>query len=358
MSKVFFVKNKPQGADMINLVLKYNRVFIGYPAWKNGIERNPEDIARAVYDMKRDDFTKSDLSDKLNKRQKNGTFRHVKYAKKVQPGDYVIVPRVGSGTCFIGKIESPFEIDVDLSRHKEYLRLRKEQNLDTTEVVNGQKIYSHLGDVIQSWKVESFQEVPFPLVPRWISYRLMHRSTIGWIRNKLNGQLNAYQTIDKIYNDEYQFDSSFTDNVEVIKKRLYERTTPDELEVMITSLMKLEYPNLLWTHTGGSGDGGADGLGMSQNRSNEIKSIIQSKWMSSNFKSIANELKERLDDSDSRYPSVIIATLLSNIDNFKESDNYSSIRWLDADDIANLLLKYPNSDFSIRLNIKSNQKPS
>lgn len=140
MSKVFFVKNKPQGADMINLVLKYNRVFIGYPAWKNGIERNPEDIARAVYDMKRDDFTKSDLSDKLNKRQKNGTFRHVKYAKRVQPGDYVIVPRVGSGTCFIGKIESPFEIDVDLSRHKEYLNLRKQQKLDATEVVNGQKI--------------------------------------------------------------------------------------------------------------------------------------------------------------------------------------------------------------------------
>lgn len=179
----------------------------------------------------------------------------------------------------------------------------------------------------------------------------MSRNTIGWIHDKLSGELNVYKTTQKLYNHKYQFNNSPTDKLKVIKKRLYERTTPDELEVMITSLMKLEYPNLMWTHTGGSGDGGADGLGMIPNESNEIKTIIQCKWMSNNFKSIANELKDRLNNKAQEYPSLVIATLLSDINGYKDSDDFNNIRWLDADEIAKLLIKYPTSDFSRRLNI-------
>lgn len=130
MPSVFYVKNKPQGADIIDIVLKYNRVFIGYPAWRDGVERNPQNIKDALFDMHRDDFTKNDLGGNLTRAQKNGTFRHIKYAKEVEQGDFVIVPRVGKGECYIGKIESPFEIDVNLARHEEYLGSYEAKDLE------------------------------------------------------------------------------------------------------------------------------------------------------------------------------------------------------------------------------------
>jgi hypothetical protein len=40
--RVFFVKCRPQGADIIDLVLAEKRVFIGYPPWRRGVPYNPD----------------------------------------------------------------------------------------------------------------------------------------------------------------------------------------------------------------------------------------------------------------------------------------------------------------------------
>jgi hypothetical protein len=52
--------------------------------------------------------------------------------------------------------------------------------------------------------------------------------------------------------------------------------SPSALEHLCVALLQLEYPDELWWHIGGSGDGGADGLGYSDQW--ESTGLLQCKW--------------------------------------------------------------------------------
>jgi hypothetical protein len=65
---------------------------------------------------------------------------------------------------------------VDKPKWKErYLQRRLDLGLDCDNEA------SHVGDVVQSWRFSRAVSVPFGQIPRWISYRLLSRSTIGEI---------------------------------------------------------------------------------------------------------------------------------------------------------------------------------
>ena len=47
---VFLSRNKPQGADVIDICEKYDRTFIGYPAWRKGYP-DLSDLAKDMIDL-------------------------------------------------------------------------------------------------------------------------------------------------------------------------------------------------------------------------------------------------------------------------------------------------------------------
>ncbi len=67
--RVFFVKCRPQNADIIDIVRSEGRVFIGYPPWRRNAAYDPANIPACV---------------------------------------------VGDGKCWIGEIDSKVELKVSL----------------------------------------------------------------------------------------------------------------------------------------------------------------------------------------------------------------------------------------------------
>ena len=64
----------------------------------------------------------------------------------------VVIPRPGEGVCHIGRVSTGFYAS---------------------------NIRSHIGDVVQSWAMDEFRVVAFPMIPGWMKYRLLSRTTIG-----------------------------------------------------------------------------------------------------------------------------------------------------------------------------------
>src|SRR5207245_200609 len=103
-------------------------------------------------------------------------------ATNVVPGCFAMIPRPGAGLCYVAKIAAPFQLVDHPGWFDEYLDLRGAQGLDIDDR------QSHVGDVVQCWRVEKFVPIPFPLIPRWITYRLLSRNTIGVINDRPDGK--------------------------------------------------------------------------------------------------------------------------------------------------------------------------
>jgi hypothetical protein len=135
--RVFFVKCRPQGADIIDLVLAEKRVFIGYPPWRRGVPYNPKNISSRVVDLRNSgDGWKSEVRDYHQSMKTNQGF-----ASSVEKGWIVAIPRPGNGICWIAEIAGPFEL-VDKPKWKDrYLQRRLDLGLDCDNEA------SHVGDV-------------------------------------------------------------------------------------------------------------------------------------------------------------------------------------------------------------------
>jgi hypothetical protein len=249
--RVFFVKCRPQGADIIDLVLSEKRVFIGYPPWRRGVPYNPQNIASCVIDLRNaGEGWKSKVRDYHQSMKTNQGF-----ASSVEKGWIVAIPRPGKGICWIAEIAGPFEL-VEKPRWKErYLQHRLELGL------NCENEASHVGDVVQSWHFSRAVPVPFGQIPRWISYRLLSRSTIGEIYGVPELGLRAHAVLKRFIDGVSQPPLSETNDVEEIARRLVTFVSPSALEHLAVALLQLEHPRETWWHIGGSGDGGSDGLG-------------------------------------------------------------------------------------------------
>jgi hypothetical protein len=175
-------------------------------------------------------------------------------ALNVKKGDFVLVPRLENGVVYLGKIKNKFELVNDPPWADEYFDIRKEQHLSCDQPK------WHYGDIVQSWEVEDFRDIPFPFIPRWISYSLLAQRTIGWVRNRPNGLETAAEVLRQMYEDPRIHELRPTLNLKEIESRLLNLVSPSMLEHMVCALLQLEHPKYNWFHTGGTGDCGTDGM--------------------------------------------------------------------------------------------------
>lgn len=282
---VFYLKCRPQDADVLSLAKQYRRVFVGYPAWKARGQWNRHRVSDAIFDLRSGDWTPTDMDEhcqKLGYRRQVSLNRRV--AKQVEPGSYVLVPRPGAGLCYIGKISGHFELVDDPKWADEYLELRKAQGLPYEPEER------YLGDVVQTWPVEELRPVPFPIIPRWIMYRLLSRNTIGIIEDF--DQQSVLQVVESLYNGVYKDDLSPTRDIPEIRRRLVNWITPSSFEHLICDLLQLEHPDWHWFHIGGSGDGDADGLAIDTN--GKVVAAFQCKLRGKDPYGIGESLRNKL----------------------------------------------------------------
>jgi hypothetical protein len=107
---------------------------------------------------------------------------------------------------------------------------------------------------------------------------------------------------------------------------------PSSFEHLVVALLQLERPDEIWSHAGGSGDGGVDGLGT--NRDGHVVGLLQCKWLSDG----AELLFEHRDAETDPNIRLFVATLVHP----KLSEARGTIL-LDRSKIRRLLLKHADS---------------
>ena len=326
----FYVKCRPQEVDAAELALRLKRVFIGYPAWRKGKIWNKHNVCDSLMDISVPDslWQKDQLA--VRDSFKRQVSMNRKFAQSVGKGSFVVIPRPGDGVCHIGRISGKFELIDNPCWADEYLELRRKKGL----IVGSER--SHIGDVIQTWPVEEFRTVAFPLVPSWIRYRLLSRNTLGWINNRPDNARKATDVLRQMYDGTHEISLTQTDSIDEIESRLLDWTTPTSFEHLVCALLQCEFPNVRWVHTGGSGDGGTDGIAI--DREGRVVSALQCKWkMAGTPWNLGEELASQLQKKWEITPRVYVASLYHNA--IKEKSR-GDVTFLGRKYIAKLLLKY------------------
>lgn len=192
---LFFVKCRPQGADVWPIAEIERRVFIGYPLSKvAGARRDSwrkSGIRSILADLRASDFESIAAVPKRPGYKAQVTINR-RLAANVEPGSIVLVPRVESGVCYAGEVSDYFELVDHPIWGDAYLDLRRKAGLKV------EPEYSYIGDVVQTWSVRRWHTLVFPALPRWISYRLLSRNTVGVIRDLNDPRLSAMGTVREL----------------------------------------------------------------------------------------------------------------------------------------------------------------
>ena len=235
----------------------------------------------------------------------------------------------GEGVCHIGRIAGSFELVNDPPWADKWLdshvNERKKQKIGDEEWI---------ANVVQKWPVEGFAPVPFPLIPRWISYRLLSRDTIGWIFDRPVGKQSAVDVLEQLYEGKFSVYLEPTGDRREIEGRLLDWVSPSMFEHLVCELLQLEHPDLHWVHTGGSGDGGTDGMAI--NGAGQITALLQCKLhLKENPLNLGDALRKRAKTWEIE-PEIYVASLYD-----KQSDrSEEGITFLSRRGIAELLLKH------------------
>jgi hypothetical protein len=266
---VFFSRCRPQGSDTVDLVLRERRVFIGYPAWRKSVAPRRGHLREAVIDFQCSDEDWAPLyaSFGIERReyQKNRNF-----IRSVKPGAIALVPRPNRGVVYAGRVVVPFEVLDDPPWGDDYLRLRHAQGLDVEDE------FSHLADVAQCCEVDWFRAISLPLIPAWIRRSLFGRSTYGLVTSIAALDLDGFVILDQLLDNPRLAERAWTDDVTEVERRLVDAIGPNAFEHLCVALLQLEYPEHVWAHVGGSGDGGVDGIGSDAN--GRVVGLLQCKW--------------------------------------------------------------------------------
>jgi hypothetical protein len=327
MPLVFFCRCRPQDSDAIDIVLNTKRVFIGYAAWREGKFEQDHSFRSAIVDLSSTDQDGSVLDPQI----KNGYRRQISLNRNLVHeagiGSIVLVPRPARGIVYAGRTLG-FELVDDPSWGDEYLSLRSKQGLDV--VPRG----SHLSDVVQGWRIDRWQEIPFPSIPAWIRGSLLGRSTVGRIKPIHLGQLqlDPFTTLDHIIERPQRICPPKTTDHSEIEKRLVTDIGPSSFEHLVVALLQLERPEEIWSHVGGSGDGGVDGIGT--NTEGKVVGLLQCKWLYDG-RELPFESDTEIDPTIKRF----VATLIHPTD-LREA---RGTILLDRSTIAGLLLKHADS---------------
>ena len=271
---LFYVKCRPQGADVWPIAEKERRVFIGYPlskvagakwdSWRKG------GIRSILADLRASDF---EAIAAVPKRPgyKGQVTSNRRLAVSVEPGSIVLVPRVESGVCYAGEVSGYFELVDHPTWGDAYLDLRKKAGLKVDPE------YSYIGAVVQTWPVTRWHTLVFPALPIWISYRLLSRNTVGVIRDLDDPKISALETVQDLMALPPGKQYASTQGQQNLEQALLTWLTPTSFEHLVVDLLRLEAPDCVyWHHVGGSGDGGADGIAV--DTEGTLRAVLQCKW--------------------------------------------------------------------------------
>jgi hypothetical protein len=156
MVAVFYSRCRPQDSDPIEIVLRERRLFVGYPAFRNGVTPERGKLRDAIIDFHCDDAEWAKSTQSYDDRKMYSQTRN--FARSIQINDIALVPRPSRGVVYAGRVVSGFSVLDDASWVEDYLRIRKSQNLDTSDV------FSHIGDILQCCEVDEFRAVSFSRV--------------------------------------------------------------------------------------------------------------------------------------------------------------------------------------------------
>jgi hypothetical protein len=266
---VFFSRCRPQDADPIDIVVRERRVFIGWPAWRTGVEPRRGCLREAIVDFWCPDAEWAKLYAGFG-RERRHYQQNRNFARTITPGALALVPRPGLGVVYAGRVISGFEVLDDPPWADEYLKIRRGQGLDADDE------FSHLGDVAQCCMVDHFRALPFPLIPAWIRRSLLGRSTYGRVGPLPEFGLDPYDRLDTLLDCPGHAVRGWTSDLAEVERRLIDAVGPNSLEHLCVALLQLECPEDVWMHVGGSGDGGVDGIGADQ--CGTAVGILQTKW--------------------------------------------------------------------------------
>jgi hypothetical protein len=293
--RVFYVKSRPQNADIIEIVRDEQRVFIGYPPWC--AEYDPADMASCVVNLRTaSDGWRNEISGYHQAMTTNRRF-----AQSVNIGWIVAIPRPGDGLCWLAEIAQAFEVINDPPWRSRYLDMRRRLGLERSDEA------SHVGDVVQSWRISNLVSVPFGRIPRWISYRLLSRQTIGEISGVRERELSAYPVLKRAIDGISDPPLEETDDLIEIERRLLTFVSPAALEHLAVALLQVERPDEMWWHIGGSGDGGSDGLGYDRHWLQSGQ--VQCKWL---FK--GSRLSEIFEESRGTTKRILVSLIHGPVD--------------------------------------------
>jgi hypothetical protein len=261
---VFYSRCKPQEVDAIELVLKEKRIFIGYPMQRSGVVYDPRNLRTCVVDLSCEQGEWNAAHATSNKLRQYNQNRNLVAA--IEIGSIAMVPRPSLGVIYCGRIVSKFELVNAPPWYDRYMEIRGD--------VDGEETW-HAADVGQCWRVDDFRAIPVPRVPAWIRRSLFSRSTYGIISpDPFAGE--PHDVLSGILDSEGFEAQDWTLDVAVIEKRLLNGLTPSTFEHLVVALIQLEHVEESWTHVGGSGDGGVDGVGANQDGG--VIGLLQCKW--------------------------------------------------------------------------------
>jgi hypothetical protein len=252
------------------LVLQVRRVFIGYPAWIKNATKVRGRLRKCIVDLRCSDEEWSTHYRKFDTKRRNHYQQNRNLVSSVKPGAIVLVPRPKQGLVYAGKIKTPFELIDNPPWGEKYLALRREQRLDVEDV------FSHLGDIAQSWAVDKFIPIPFPMIPAWIRRSLFGRSTYGRISPLEELGRDPHPILERLMKTSARPALKWTTELDKVEERLLDGVGPNSFEHLCVHLLQLEDPKNIWMHVGGSGDGGVDGEGASSN--GKVVGLLQCKW--------------------------------------------------------------------------------
>jgi hypothetical protein len=137
------------------------RVFIGYAAWRPGVEPRVGHLREAIVDLRCPDEEWAAVYPRGKERRQFQQNRN--FIRAVERGAIALVPRPDRGVVYAGRVVEPFELFDDPPWGNDYLQLRRDQGKKTDD-----DVLSHISDVANCCEVDEFREIPFPFVPAWI----------------------------------------------------------------------------------------------------------------------------------------------------------------------------------------------
>ena len=317
----FFCRAKPQRADILSICLKHERIFVGWPLFRDGTPKKDGWRALIVDPTCPRDKWEQALRGRKSTRQFS---QNRNFIDRVTPGSIVVIPRPEQGAVYCSRVKDDFEIVDAPPWADEYLKLRKHQGLEWDDL-------EYLADVVQSWPVDQYKRIELPQIPGWLRHSMFGQSTYGEFKDHPldKTMTTAYGEFDRLLNGDGPVWTDWTLDVDEIKRRLVDTLTPTAFEHLVVSLLQLEHPDEIWHQTGGPGDGGIDGLG--SNEKGEVVGLMQAKLRTSSVPQLGG-----LGHSDRQIVRYAAILVLEGQD--RETDDNTTL--LDIEWIAKKFLRH------------------